>query len=496
MSFSTINTLRKAGALDEAYELALKEYELTPDDIWIRRALGWVIYSKIKLEPTIDASQLIDYLQSIRNLHFNEEEEVFFSSLAFAVGKVLFCFSKNAKSIDGDAISRIWDLIRKMPFKKPSDGYSFLAKGFYALHNEWPRFLDFCDDWGWENLQESDYKSDSFEGKQYMSFAEKLMIAYSKKLLAHITENHIIPTDRIRSFIRLLEKQGEAHPEYQYTDYYLARLYLATGDLLEATEAFLPFARKKKSEFWVWDLLSELYKEDYEKRKMALCKASLCKTKPIFLVKIRRKLIELLLAENKYAFARYEFEKLKEAYLKENIKIPFDLQRLDDPKSFNGMSAENDQAYLKQQSLLADSLLYDACWELVAVVAGIDLHASRAFLIASDNSRLKLKDISDSLRIGNLLKLRVAKESDNGKTTILSYDKYALFEYPQLIEKDKAVFKLSASGEFGFLGNVFVPKGAIREFALSDRQSYEFYKMKSYNKKKDEIGWSLLRINE
>ena len=44
-----ISELRKAGRLDEAYELARRELRQDPDDEWVKGALAWVRYDPLKL---------------------------------------------------------------------------------------------------------------------------------------------------------------------------------------------------------------------------------------------------------------------------------------------------------------------------------------------------------------------------------------------------------------------------------------------------------------
>lgn len=44
-----ISELRKAGRLDEAYELARRELRQDPDDEWVKGALAWVLYDQLKL---------------------------------------------------------------------------------------------------------------------------------------------------------------------------------------------------------------------------------------------------------------------------------------------------------------------------------------------------------------------------------------------------------------------------------------------------------------
>jgi hypothetical protein len=60
MTFREIDNLRKQGRLEEAYRLARQALENAPEDLWLKRGMGWVLYDLIKRE--------------LREVH--EEEEV------------------------------------------------------------------------------------------------------------------------------------------------------------------------------------------------------------------------------------------------------------------------------------------------------------------------------------------------------------------------------------------------------------------------------------
>ena len=43
-----ITTKCKAGEIAEAYEIALQDWQNSPDDVWTQREVGWALYYYIK----------------------------------------------------------------------------------------------------------------------------------------------------------------------------------------------------------------------------------------------------------------------------------------------------------------------------------------------------------------------------------------------------------------------------------------------------------------
>ena len=62
MSSKEVTQLRKEGKLDEAFMLALENYNKEPDNIWNKRALSWIYYDFCRSEEHTSE------LQSPRNL--------------------------------------------------------------------------------------------------------------------------------------------------------------------------------------------------------------------------------------------------------------------------------------------------------------------------------------------------------------------------------------------------------------------------------------------
>ena len=133
-----------------------------------------------------------------------------------------------------------------------------------------------------------------------MSLAERAYNANSKALL-RLNDN-----ERIREFLPKLDNLMNNHPEMTWPGYFYGKLLLSLGSTPEEElRVILPFARKKATEFWVWQLLSDVFVNDNEKRLACLLRAVHCDTQEQFLIKVRIKLARLFILQGQYNLAKY-----------------------------------------------------------------------------------------------------------------------------------------------------------------------------------------------
>ncbi len=112
-----------------------------------------------------------------------------------------------------------------------------------------------------------------------MSIAEQAYIAYAKHLLPKQSPYGIeFNRNKVEEFLTQLDSIIDKHPEYQYPPYFKAKLLLALGDKEDTLNAILPFARKKRNDFWVWQLLGETLNENPDIEFACYCKALSCKS--------------------------------------------------------------------------------------------------------------------------------------------------------------------------------------------------------------------------
>jgi len=270
MSISEIKELRHSGKLEEALKMATEALEAEPENIWNKRGAAWVYYDFLKksTQPELFDS-FKENLNKIKDLRLPDNEKMVFDSCAWQIGKMIFAF-QNKASVDYAKQNEILDIIQDYHFTKPSEAYSFIFKAFHKGYHNWSNYLSFADWWNLENLRPEDYLKEEYEGNKIMSIAEQAFIAYSKKLLEgepldSFGHQRVLDKEKIEAFLPKLNALIEKHPEYQYPPYFKAKLLLALGNDENVLSAFLPFARQKRNDFWVWELIGEIFSDKKDK---------------------------------------------------------------------------------------------------------------------------------------------------------------------------------------------------------------------------------------
>ena len=72
---------------------------------------------------------------------------------------------------------RLFEVIRKLPFDKPSDSYSAMGKAFVRLGSLWPQLTEFIEWWGFDNFTDFDYRRYPEDGR-LESLVEKVYSEY------------------------------------------------------------------------------------------------------------------------------------------------------------------------------------------------------------------------------------------------------------------------------------------------------------------------------
>ena len=87
-------------------------------------------------------------------------------------------------------------------------------------------------------------------------------------------------------------------------------------------ESLLPFAKKKRNDFWVWEILAEAFSDDNDKVFACYCKALTCKSPEEMLVGLRQKMARILISKKMYNEAKTEIDILVQARTNNDFKIP------------------------------------------------------------------------------------------------------------------------------------------------------------------------------
>ena len=319
-SLKEILAFCKDGQAQKAYELSKADME--QQFPWAQREMGWTLYYLIKEDTDKnDYQSLVAHLDDFSTLDqlSMTGDRMIFENVLFKVAAFVKDHVK-PKNINSPArLSAIFSKLRGFRFE-PSNGYSFLLKCFIKC-DSWQEMADFIDWWNLDNLTQDDYTPYQTDaGKTVMSVAEQVFIAKSKALL------RLNDLGRIKKFLPQMDDLMEKHPEMTYPGYFYGKLLLSLGSNAdEALKVVVPFARKKASEFWVWQLLSDVFTNDQEKQLACLLRAVHCRTKENFLGKVRIKLASLYILRNQYDYAKYQIDKITQCYLSQGWHLPYEV---------------------------------------------------------------------------------------------------------------------------------------------------------------------------
>jgi len=502
MSFKEINELRQAGKLDEALQMANQALETEPENIWNKRAAAWVYYDYIKKNAQPESFEAFkENLIKIKDLQLPEDEKMVFDNCAWQIGSLVFAFQKT-EHVDYGKINELFEIIRDFHFTKPSESYSFIYKAFHKGYQNWSNYLTFADWWNFENLRSEDYLEEEFKGKKMMSVAEQAYIAYSKKLwegepLDTFGQQRVVDKERIRSFLPKLDSLIAKQPYYQYPPYLKAKLLLALGTDDNALSAFLPFAKQKRNDFWVWGLMAEIFSKDKDIQLACYCKALSLNTQEGFLVKLRQAFAEILIDKRMYDEAKTEIQKIIATREKHEWKIPVQIVQWTEQDWYKTATSKKDNLELYSSHIRqAEEILFQDIPEELIVVEFVNENKSMLNFV-KDKKKHGFFNYSRNLikpQIGNLLKVRFDGDGQNGYYKILTAKQTDSDMPSDAIMDFEGRLQVFPPHNFGFIKDIFVDAKTIEKSKLTDGQTVNGRAILSFNKKKNKWGWKAIEI--
>lgn len=503
MASKEIKELRHAGKLEEALQLATQGLESEPDNIWAKRAIAWVYYDYLKKFAQPESyDSFKENLLKIRDLNLPEDEKMVFDSCAWQIGSLVFALQKN-ENTDYGKVNALFEIIRDFHFSKPSEAYSFIFKAFHKGYQNWANYLAFADWWNFSNLRSEDYLKEEFQGQRLMSIAEQAYIAYSKKLLEgraldSFGQQKVIDKEKIQSFLPQLDGLIKKHPDYQYPPYFKAKLLLASGNEENVLSAFLPFAKQRRNDFWVWELMAEIFSEDKETQFACYCKALSLKTPEDYLVKLRQIFTGILVEKNLYVEAKTEIQKIIATREKHGWKLPNQLVQWTEQDWYKSIHAKKDnQGLYSSHFKKAEEILFqDVPEELVAVEFVNENKNLLSFV--KDRQKYGFFNYSGHLekpQIGDFIEVRFNGGGQEGFFKILSAKKSNSIALPEAVKNFEGILKIIPPLNFGFVEDVFIDSNFIIERKLESGQHLNGRAIQTFNKKKSEWGWKILSLD-
>ena len=489
-----IKELRTSGELAQALELALLDLAEMPDNIYAKRNISWVYYAMLKKQA--DDNSLNDFLSTlslIKELQLPVEEKMLFNNLAFPIAK-MFRNLAGQQPIDYSKANNLYQSIQNFHFEKPLLNYSVLLGGLQKVFKDSHQYLNVIDWWGLENLRQEDFLEEEYNSKKFMALAEQVYIGYAKHLemgkpLDAYGNNTEIDKSKIEEFLPKLEAVIEKYPNYVYPAYFKAKLLIKLGDD-DILSTFIPFAKKKKNDYWVWQLMAEIHKDQPDIVLSSYCKALTLKTPDEFLVKIRQNLAGELIKREFYAEAKTEIKKILIVKEKTKTKIPSKIQMWQNTEWYkNSKSNSNNNEFYNKFADKAEEILFHDLPEEVVVVEYVnyDKYILNFIKNKDKNGFFKYLGLIDNPQIGDVLDVRFSEDSTDKLYRAMTA-KFSVSNSCEAIKIFSGNIRVIPSG-IGFLEDCFIEKKLIEQFSVKDGDEVRAKAIISFNKSKNEWGW-------
>ncbi len=498
MSFKQIKELRQAGQLTDALELAQNELNAQPDNIWNKRAIAWVFYDFVKQhENPAQYDQFLHWLQELEKLDLPEDEKMIFDNLSWQIGKMVFAMVKD-ENPDTGKIWKIFQTIKSFHFTKPSEAYSFIYSAFHKALKENFHFIEFANWWNFDNFLPENYEKEKLQnGNEIMAMVEQAYIAYSKHLLPQNIQGHYeFNREKATEFLPKLTNVVDNYPKFQYPAYFKAKLLLALGDKDNLLGALLPFARKKRNDFWVWDILSEAFSHNKEKVIACYCKALSCYSPPEMLVGVRQKLAGLFVEKSMYNEAKTEIVQILEIKKANGHKIPNTVNNWQNSSWYsNAVDLNNNSAFYRNYLSEADEILFHDTLQTLVFVEFVNRDRSILNFIDGEfrTGFFKYDRFLKEVRTGDVLKVRFQQGNDNGRYQVFTAFKHTDNNFKNNFLKEvEGTVKIKEGANFGFVNDIYMHPTLVVKYKLSNGMNFKGQAVKSFNKEKKEWGWKIL----
>lgn len=498
MPAKEIKELRQAGKLEEAYAMAKSELEADLSNIWSKRNLSWVLYAQLD-EVTSNLDAFIAKINEVKDLDLPVSEEMFFDNISIVISKAARVVSFDTTH-DYTKIYRLFDAIKELPIKRDSKWFSVLFNAMHKGMKESNRYVEFADWWDLENFRSEDFLKEEYNGKKIMSIAEQAYIAYAKKLLEGTPidafgQQKVIDKDKIQSFLPKLDSLIEKHPDYQYPPYFKAKLLLALGNDGNVLSAFLPFAKQKRNDFWVWELMAEIFLENKEIQFACYCKALSLKTSEDFLIKLRQSFAEMLIQKSMFNEAKTEIQKVIATREKHQWKIPNQIMQWTEMEWYKTANSKRDNSdvYLRHLKQAEEILFQDIPEELIVVEFVNENKNIISFV--KDKQKFGFFNYAGKLikpQIGDLLKVRFNGAGQDGFYKVFSAENADTEDGSDAVRNFEGVIKIKGGSDFGFVDDIFIDPGNIKRNQWVTNQTINGKAILSFNKKKGQWGWKMV----
>jgi len=469
--FQVIMTLRKQGSLQEAYERATQALHQSPDDLWLRRAKGWVLYDLLKQE-----------LQAVSDTDDEQDD------------------SQSARCDLKQVHKYFVEFYRlNLPREDKFIYSSMLRMAIKAQRAKWSGFVKFVQWWGIEHLTEEDRTPQSLENGT-TSLEQQLLYALARVL----KQAPQLPEEQREWIISVLEQAAPRYPQDVWIQRAMAHVKLLQGDLQSAQERFRLVLQKKSREWWMWKEMGELL-EPVAPEQAILCyyHASQLMPDPSKLVGVYQRLAKLLMAQGRYTEAAWCAQQAYHHRTQKRWSIPQELtQILNDPQIQQHPNAPKPQVDTRRfAARLLAPVPPEAIQRVHAVVDNHNPEKEITYLLFSPRDGIpsphKRFPHLKSLPVGTIVEVEYYLDDQN-RRKILHCEPVNLSEIDGFVKTVQGTLRKSTNQPFGFIHTAtgeryFVPPHVAKD--LPDNAAVEAVCVLKYNERREREDWNALRAH-
>jgi len=457
-----VTALRKAGNLQEAWDLACPEVQENPEDTYLKSAFFWLCYAFLK-EVQVGIKQRAAGNNGNYRPNLAEQERIGF--LLNWVG---------------------W-------LNMPAGGFEYRSLLLTFQHNleYFPELIILLSQQQpslFEAGDEQPYVNDKGESPSLtLKFARKCAKGWQE----HDSLRQRLDIRALIALLNAIRGRMRDNKHGIWLDYDQAKCLIMAGQLVEARDFVIPVLRKKQSEPWAWGALAATYLQSEPSVAILLFAQGLLHVSDDkFAIKLWIGLAPLLASVGNVAEASMCVKRAITVYQHEGWKLKSNLEKLSQAAWYNTeVSVDGLGVFLQQSAQGAPQYLLGNTKSVTGIVENIH-QSGKGFHVYVDRHksysvRLGLFKLKSSPEIGSYVALKVA---DDGEVVEAVPAEATVITDSNIYSGELRV----TNKGFGFVNDTFVPPFLIRPEINGSK--VQLTRVMSKDKKKGAFGWKAIQL--
>lgn len=463
--FRTVTNLRKAGNLQEAWNVGFAALEHSPQDGYLKGALFWVCYEFIKQQQERISKRAV----SSNNFRPSDFEFERIESLL----QTIVSFDIPTGGLEYKMLL--------VQFKKNLEWFPSLVN--LVLHHQSALFDD-----------ESKKPFQAEKGE-----VPSLMLSTARQVASawlRAREFWQLDLNQVLGFINQTRQQVADTKHLIWLDYDQSKCLIVSGQYEQARELLLPVLRKKQKEAWAWGALAATYQK--QDRSLALkffAKGIVSAHDVTFSLKLLQGAIPLLLANQQPTEASMCLKTALQAYQSNGWKVNPELEQLMNQPWYDASVDENElKAFLKSLCRDAIEYLHGPTEKVIGVIENIH-KSEKGFQVFVNKSttwsvRMGIHKSNLKPQAGDYVELSLSMRG-NEKEVVASVPSQPV----ELVDVStiEGELRIAPKG-FGFVEDTFVPPFVIGDIANGSRVAV--LRIMAWDKTKARHNWKAIKLEQ